>query len=285
MEKTDQTETRDYEAKAEQRKDNFIARTTAALSGVASGVLSFKIFQKRALRSYLDRRFNNRDWVNGALDEAGRPVEGADITTRVKEIHQNVVDGKAQTLSGAPTTQASLSNLKEQLASGELKVLPGTTVGDIRVNAAYRDLLTNNKSFVDKLVENFGKEADRLRKNYSGIIQSLEKKFFAANTDSVREEIWSEVANINRAYNHTSDMEARIKSIRQLGKDKPNLFKGSVEKFFEEYERAHSNFIDYTHEAKKRHIEIPIFDEMMKPGNDGPGRMGLKLRLIIMSGF
>jgi len=79
MEKPEQAQTIDLEVKAEQRKDNFIARTVAAVSGAVSGVLSFKALRKDAVRKYLERRLNNRDWINGALDEAGKPKEGADI--------------------------------------------------------------------------------------------------------------------------------------------------------------------------------------------------------------
>lgn len=273
------TDSIDYGAKAEKRHDNFIARAFAAVSGAVAGVTSFKIFQKKALREYLDRRFNNRDWINGALDDAGRPVDGADITARVREIHQNVVDKKAETLSGAPTTQASLSTLRDQLEMGDIRVLPGTTVGDMAVNSAYRDLLTRNKPFVEKLVENFGKEADRIRDKYKSLLAGIEAKHFTDQSSAVKDEIWADVARINKAYQHSSDMEARLSSIRKLGVEKKHLFKNSAEKFFEEVGRAHANFIDYTHEAKKKCIEIPIIDEMMKSGQE-PGRMGLRLRQV-----
>lgn len=259
----------DYEAKAEVRHDNFVARATAAITGVVAGVTAFKHLQQNALNRYVKSRLNTRDWINGALDESGRPVEGADIAGRLNEILDNIRTGKAQTISGAPTFQTSLDTYEAQRASGEFKQFPGTTVGDVHVNAAYRELLNEKKPFVDSLVDDYRTKANKLMGVYKEKLAKLEKTFLKDHG----EQAWAEVATIEKQFQLTGNMNERIEAIRKLGKDKPHLFGGRAEKFFEEVTKERENLKRYTDDAKEALVDKPIFEELIE-------RMGLRLRQV-----
>lgn len=259
----------DYEAKAEQRHDNFVARATAAVTGVITTAASFKFLQKNALTRYVRSRLNTRDWINGALDEAGRPVAGADIAGRLNEILDNIRTGKAQTISGAPTFENTLNTYESQRATGEFRQFPGTTVGDVHVNAAYREMLVERKPFVDQLVDKYREKANHLMGIYKGKLAKLEATFLKDHA----EEAWTEVTTIERQFQHNGNMQERIDSIRKLGKDKPHLFAGRAEKFFEELTKERENLKRFTDDAKEAIIDKPIFEEIIE-------RMGLRLRQV-----
>ncbi len=269
MAENTQPEKTDYEVKLEQRHDNFVARTAAAVTGVVSGVTAFGVLQKNALIRYVRGRLNTRDWINGALDAAGRPVEGADITRRLVEVLDNVRTGKAQTISGAPTFENSLEMYESQRATGVFKQFPGTTVGDVHMNAAYRELLNEKKPFVDKLVEEYRKKADYHMGVYKEKIAKLETTFLKEHA----KEAWEQVAIIEQKFQKNGNMKERIDSIRKLGTDNPHLFNGRAEKFFEELTRERENLKRFTDDAKEAIVDKPMFKELIK-------HTGLRLRQV-----
>lgn len=270
----------DYGAQMETRRRNFVARAVGAAVGGVAGVAVGMRLLKTSLRQYLNDRLHTRDWINGharyedsAADAAAHPQQP--ITARLREVLDNIRDGKADTSSGAPTTEKNLRAWAEDYLAGKTDALPGTSVGDRSANAAYRSLVTHNRDLVEECIEAFGKKATELKANHDGRMGALEKEFFKAAPTTC----WAEVAKIEKDFARGGDVKAREVAIDALAESNKNtgLFKGSVHKFFEKFDRIRENLNHYTNEAKKELVDKPIFDEMMKHGTE-PGRMGLGFR-------
>lgn len=269
----------DYGAQMETRRRNFVSRAVGAAVGGVAGVAVGMKQLKNSLRQYLNDRLHTRDWINGHARYEESAAEGGaqshPITTRLREVLDNIRDGKANTSSGAPTTEENLKAWAQDYLSGKTDALPGTSVGDRRANAAYRDLITHNSALVDKCIDDFGKRATELKAVHDTKMASLEKSFFKASPSAC----WDEVAKIEKDFARRGNVKEREAAIDDLAKknNDSGLFKGSVHKFFEEFDKTRENLNHYTNEAKKELVDKPIFDEMMKHGTQ-PGRMGLGFR-------
>lgn len=253
-----QSEPVDYSAQLETRRRNFLSRLAGAVVAAVSGVLTGQKLLDKSLHKYIDGRLDTRDWTNGNL----------------QHVFNMLKEGNAQTISGAPTSDESLHKWARDYLDGKTKAMPGTQVGNIHANAAYRDLIQHNPELIDKVTKNFAEKLKALTARHDSLLSSLEEKFFA---DPAR--CRAEINRINEAYKRNGNDKARIEALKELAERDKNreLFKGDVFKYMEEHDIIKANFYHYIHEAKKKLVDKPMFSEMIKSGTE-PGRMGLGLR-------
>lgn len=245
-EQAQQEEYVDYSAQLETRRRNFVQRLSGALAGGVVGVLVGAKKLHSSLRRYLHDRLHTRDWTNGMLER----------------VFDDLRQGNANTISGANVLGGVVS-------SG------GTLIGDPKANAAYIDLIKNNPGLVNKVTEDFGKELDKLRKYQRGLLQKMEDKYF--NTD--KDACYGELEKLRKLLLEKDGSQLHQQAVNALVETNKTskMFKGGVQDAVDEYLKIHSNFFHYSNEAKKKLVDGPMFEEMIKRGT-APGNMGLGFR-------
>lgn len=247
----------DYQAIAEERKRNFISRSVAAMGGAVAGILTGRHLLKESHRNYIAGRLETRDWT------------GDDIDT----VFKNIVNGKADNYTGEVFREDKLDvqaqHWLSERAKGRMPRVPAQHIGDNKAFDAYQHFCQENPSFIEERVQLFKKELAKLAADKQERLNALHERFL------------SEPATYRAALGNIKDDTGLLGTERNALID--SLIKKSLtngEHFAEFCSRdkdIHQNFLYFAEQAKKKIVDIPIFDEMRKSGKEA-GHMGLGMR-------
>lgn len=157
----------DYTVQAEKRHRTFIARTAAALSGVAAYIAVKRHMVTEGVMEYIYRRLNQRDYTG---------------ENTLHNVFDSVIHHRADTYNGAPTRQETIERFKNDPESA--LITPGTSKGDDPTFRAYRHIIspTNQTDkyspFAQKLLDGWSVRLKKIREYHDNLISNLEKQFF-----------------------------------------------------------------------------------------------------------